>query len=240
MIMHQLLKKIKTNKKNFYSSLIKKIDNNENFLLTYFNQHCFNIAWVNKNYKKVLNNFILYTDGFGIYLAIRLIFKISYKQFNATDFNLDLFNYVLQKKIKFFIIGGKFNENVIDKKLGEYKNVFQYYSGYFNDDEMNTLIDKIKKINPQIIFIGMGVPKQELIAYNLSKIFGNISFVCVGNFFEFYFENVSRITPSLRNKGVEWIYRLITEPKRLWKRYIIGIPIFSIRIIILKLKIIFS
>ena len=58
-----------------------------------------------------------------------------------------------------------------------------------------------------------------------------------GNFFEFYLGTIKRIPKIYRNIGIEWIYRFFQEPKRLWKRYFIGIPLFIFGVIKLKLSI---
>ena len=81
----------------------------------------------------------------------------------------------------------------------------------------------------------MGAPKQELFTYKLSKSTNTNVYLCVGNFFEFYLGTVKRIPKKFRNNGLEWFYRLFHEPKRLWKRYFIGIPLFIFRVIKFKL-----
>jgi N-acetylglucosaminyldiphosphoundecaprenol N-acetyl-beta-D-mannosaminyltransferase len=82
----------------------------------------------------------------------------------------------------------------------------------------------------------MGVPLQEKIAFELSKRINGLQIICVGNFLEFYFGTIKRAPKFLHNSGFEWIFRLLTEPRRLWKRYLIGIPVFIARIILLIKK----
>ncbi|MBK6915089.1 MAG: WecB/TagA/CpsF family glycosyltransferase [Ignavibacteriales bacterium] len=105
----------------------------------------------------------------------------------------------------------------------------------FLDTEFENVIEKIRTAKPDVIIIGMGVPKQEIVAEKLSRSINASLFLCVGNFFEFYFGTAKRIPVRFRNKGIEWIYRLFHEPKRLWKRYLIGIPLFILRVIRFKL-----
>jgi len=98
------------------------------------------------------------------------------------------------------------------------------------------LIRKINESCADVILIGMGVPKQELLAYELSEKVKVDLIICVGNFFEFYFDTKKRAPELLRNSGFEWVFRILIEPKRLWKRYLIGIPLFLYRIYKMKLK----
>lgn len=203
--------------------------------ITYFNQHCFNIYSSDNSYKKLLdNNFLVYADGFGIKLALRSLFGRVYKSFNATDLNEKIMKLILNKDKKFVIIGGNFNKADFDKKFNEASNFLGYFNGYSDASDFGSLAKNIRTLAPDVVIIGMGVPKQETIAYELSKE-NNVSlFLCVGNFLEFYFGTVKRVPERFRNNGIEWLFRLVQEPKRLWKRYIIGIPLFIFRVLKIK------
>ena len=218
--------------------LIKSsISNHNHILLTYLNQHCFNFYSTNHQYKNLLDNkFIVYADGVGINLSSRILFKKKYKQFNATDLNERILKILVHKKIKFFILGGNFAEDDIISHFNADENFVGYHLGYFSHLELEKIAIKISNLKTDVVIIGMGVPKQEIIAEKLSELVDASLFLCVGNFFEFYFGTVKRIPNCLRNKGIEWIYRLFQEPKRLWKRYIIGIPLFTLRILKYKLS----
>jgi len=134
-----------------------------------------------------------------------------------------------------FIIGGDFSEKRIFKKAKtDCFNIVGYSSGFFENKDFENLINSIRSTVPQIVIIGMGVPKQELLAVELSKYITVDQIICVGNFLEFYFGTKPRIPSILRNLGIEWIFRLISEPKRLWKRYLLGIPKFIANIYRLK------
>ncbi|MBS4035478.1 MAG: WecB/TagA/CpsF family glycosyltransferase [Ignavibacterium sp.] len=203
--------------------------------ITYFNQHCFNIYFSDNSYKKLLdNNFIVYADGFGIKLALRSLFGRVYKSFNATDLNEKIIELILNKDKRFAIIGGNFNQTDFDKKFNEESNFLGYFNGYSDASDFGSLAKSIRTLAPDVVIIGMGVPKQETIAYELSKEINASLFLCVGNFLEFYFGTVKRVPELFRNNGIEWLFRLVQEPKRLWKRYIIGIPLFIFRVLKIK------
>ena len=82
----------------------------------------------------------------------------------------------------------------------------------------------------------MGVPQQELFAEKLLRIPDSKVVICVGNFLEFYFGTKKRAPVFIQKIGMEWLFRLITEPGRLWNRYLIGIPLFIFRILKLKFE----
>ena len=135
-----------------------------------------------------------------------------------------------------FIVGGNFTNDKIQIFKNKGLNFCGYQSGFFNLGAESGTIDEIKKAEPDVIIIGMGIPNQEIFASRLSEHLSNKKIICVGNFLEFYLGTVKRIPRFFRNFGIEWIFRLITEPKRLWRRYVFGIPQFIISIIMLKFK----
>lgn len=215
--------------------LINRVDSEDKRMLTYFNQYCFNIYSTNYNYRTLLEeHFIIYAADFGMSLALKILVNGGKKSINGTDFNAELIKILLDKEMKFFILGGNFNNLDINRKFGDKINLVKYHSGYFQESEFERIVVKIKDHNPEVVLIGMGVPKQEFIAKRLAEQIDGTKFLCVGNFLEFYFGTVKRIPERWRNSGFEWVYRLWQEPKRLWKRYIIGIPLFIFRVLKIK------
>jgi len=212
------------------------ISNKERLLLTYLNQHCFNVYSTDKVYRKLLDEkFLVYADGVGINFVNKFIFNKKYSHFNASDLNDEIFTYLISNKIKFYLVGGDFSKSEIENKLNTVEKFAGYSSGFFDETGLEEILKKINKAEPEVIIFGLGVPKQEIIAEKISNSVNTTLFLCVGNFLEFYFGTVKRLPSKYRNKGIEWIYRLFQEPKRLWKRYFIGIPLFIFRVIKFKL-----
>lgn len=213
------------------------LSDNKHLILTYLNQHCFNIYYSDASYKKLIDTELeYYLDGIGIHLASKMFGFRNVKKFNATDLNNILFKQFSEYKTKLFLIGGKFSPEFL-KNNGKYNlNICGYQHGYFGEDEINGLIDNVNSSSCEVIIIGMGVPKQELLAFKISNRVKVNLIICVGNFLEFYFGAKKRIPKIFRNTGVEWLYRLISEPRRLWKRYLFGIPLFFFRILKLRIK----
>lgn len=228
--MENLFNKIITNPDEILKFLKVVIEKKEGSLITYVNQHCFNIYISNESYREnILNNFIIYYDGIGMYFALKYLFGRNPKKFNATDINYSIINYLIKKKIKIFFLGGKFlSEQLLQHGKPIY---FGYHNGFFSDSQIDEIVNQISDFSAEVIIIGMGVPKQELVAVQIAKKLPNKIYICVGNFLEFYFGNQRRIPKIFRNTGIEWIYRMILEPRRLFKRYLIGIPLFLFRIL---------
>jgi len=229
--------KLVTDKQVILDKIFYTIKDNSSLLLTYFNQHCFNIYFKNNNYKNLIDDsFFVYSEGIGMFIFLWLILKRKVKRIDAT-FLYDLMEEISKRAENVFIIGGKFNEEELRRNLREKGiNLTGYHNGYFMEKEKDSILKKITLEKTRIIFVGMGVPKQEFFAYELSKSSNDKVIICVGNFQEFYFGRIKRAPLIFQKLGIEWLFRLISEPGRLWRRYLIGIPEFLYRVIKIKLR----
>lgn len=132
-----------------------------------------------------------------------------------------------------FILGGdNGSENIAEGKLRKmYPNIrvssYNPPFGFEKDvDETKKIIDLINKFKTDILFICVGAPKSEKWIYNNIKNL-NISLgFCFGAALNFFAGTVKRAPKWMQKIGLEWLFRLIQEPKRLWKRYLIGNTIF--------------
>jgi len=214
-------------------SISDSLDRNLPLLVTYLNQHCFNMYFKDKNYKRIIDkDFNVFPDGLGVYLFQKFKLKKKIERTNATALNYSIIKLIKETKQKIYLVGGNFEEDFLKKNLETSGiELSGYYNGFFNEDERNRIIKKIVFDECRIILVGMGVPKQEIFAQLVSNYSYNKIIICVGNFLEFYFGKIKRAPSLIQQLGLEWLYRLITEPKRLWKRYLLGIPEFIYRAI---------
>ena len=216
----------------------KNLKSKNRLTLTYINPHCFNIYNSNSEYRDLLDDkFEVYLDGVGIFFTLKLFGYKGVQRFNATDLNEKIFAVFSEQTIRLFLIGGRFegkfvNEKTLQKKI----NVVGYQNGFFDEKDLPLIFEKIDKAKPDAIVIGMGVPFQEMFADQLTRKLDEKVIICVGNFLEFYFGTKRRSPKIIGNSGFEWFFRLITEPARLWKRYLIGIPLFFYNILKMKLS----
>ena len=233
-----IFNKLIIKEKDMIQLMISSLNNKEHLSLTYLNQHCFNIYNSHSEYRKLLNNnFAVFIDGFGIYAALKLLGYKDVQKFNASDLYNKIFAVFSKERIKFFLIGGNFkNDFISDITIEKKLNICGYQNGYFEDENLDSIIGKIKISTPEVIVLGMGVPKQELLAAKISDSIPGIIILCVGGFLEFYFGTIKRVPQFFKNSGFEWFYRFLQEPARLWKRYFLGIPLFLYNVIKIKLS----
>ena len=101
------------------------------------------------------------------------------------------------------------------------------YKPEFSEEDSLAMIQAINNANPDLLWIGMTAPKQEKWTYqHWNKL--NIHCHCgtIGAVFDFYAGTVRRAPLWWREHSLEWLYRLLTEPRRMWRRYVIGNPLF--------------
>ena len=216
--------------------IIDSLKKRQHLLLTYFNQHCFNVYWEDEKYRNLLDNkFDAFQADLGIFFAFRFFKKQKVQRIDATAMNQKIINLLIQKNIPIGIVGGNFESAFISKKTEEKKlNLVAYFNGFFQEDQSENIINELTSVNSPVYIIGMGVPRQEFFAEKLSNVSNSGIIICVGNFLEFYFGTKKRAPVFFQNLGIEWVFRLGTEPVRLWERYLIGIPLFFYRLLKLK------
>ncbi|MFC1859660.1 WecB/TagA/CpsF family glycosyltransferase [Thermodesulfobacteriota bacterium] len=106
----------------------------------------------------------------------------------------------------------------------------------FSDDESRVMIDAVNSARPDVLWVGMTQPKQEKWIYqNKDRL--DVSFIgAVGAVFDFYVGTVKRDYPWFLAHGLEWLPRLIQEPRRLWDRTFISAPMFLMRVLLQRMK----
>jgi len=134
-----------------------------------------------------------------------------------------------EKGYSIFILGGKdgIADQAKEKLENQYKNIkivgtYAPPIGFENDEkELNKINEMINKTKPDLLFACLGCPKQEKwIAKNIDKYNAKVS-ICAGATVDFLAGNVKRAPKWMSNCGLEWFYRFLQEPRRLFKRYFI-------------------
>jgi exopolysaccharide biosynthesis WecB/TagA/CpsF family protein len=199
-------------------------------LFTYFNQHSFNVFYSNSDFREVLKHFNIYQEGIGMYLLLRLKGVENVTRIDSTEVLYFIFNEIIISGEKVSFIGGDYDSKEIFERCKKKNlNLEFYHHGFFDLNEISDLVKKLEQTSSKFILLGMGTPKQEIVAYQLSKSFPERKFVCIGYFMNYFLEYKKRAPLLLRKLQLEWFYRLMLEPKRMFKRYVLGIPMFFIR-----------
>ena len=137
-----------------------------------------------------------------------------------------------QKKIAFFLGSSELTlKKIKERSEIEFPNVevFSYsppYKTEFTEADNAAMYAAINSVLPDVLFVGMTAPKQEKWAYNAMKNkqlkLVDCHICCIGAVFDFYAGTVNRAPRWMIQIHLEWFYRLIMEPKRMWRRYLLG------------------
>lgn len=204
--------------------------------IVYANAHCLNIASVNKEYSDVLNQAdLVLPDGLSVVWGSKLLGGCKLQKISSIHWVDRIFDFIVRNKLRIYIIASK--PEIITRavntilKFHPEMEITGYSSGYLTEESQQQVLDEIKDISPDILFVGMGSPHQELwIHKNQEQISAKICWA-VGALFD-YLAGVERIAPGwVSGIGLEWLWRLCLDPKGKWKRYLIGNPLFIYRIL---------
>lgn len=214
----------------------------EKLLINTINAHSYNTALKDSLFAEALQKGdILIPDGASIIMACKWLKAKSQPKeriagWDLFEFEMNLLN---QKGGKCFFMGS--SEKVLSLIKEKAKNVYPNivvetysppYKPEFNEEDNKKIIDAINQANPDLLWIGMTAPKQEKWTY---KHWNELNIHChvgtIGAVFDFFAGTVERAPIWWQEHSLEWLYRLIKEPKRMWRRYIIGNTLFLWNII---------
>ena len=209
----------------------------KNHHVAFINAHCLNVAYRDAEYKKVLEQCsIIFSDGIGAKIGARMLGGRVEENVNGTD----MFPLLTQRAFRIYLFGG--SPEVVKKAhanacaMSTKAEFVGCADGFFKGKSEAEVIAEINTLKPDLILVAMGVPKQEMwINANLSKFPGCVA-IGVGGLFDFVSERIPRAPYWMRKCNLEWCFRLYQEPVRLFKRYIIGNPLFIIRVFISKYR----
>ena len=216
-------------------------------LINTINAHSFNTAKKDQQFADALTNGdVLIPDGVSIVKACKWIKAKSLPKERIAGW--DLFSFEMEKlereseelrtkseesKIVMFMGSSqKVLDLIVKRAAVDYPHlkVVTYsppYKPEFSDEDNKAIIDAINAANPDLLWIGMTAPKQEKWTYSHWK---ELNIHChvgtIGAVFDFFAGTVERAPMWWQEHGLEWLYRLLKEPKRMWRRYIIGNILF--------------
>lgn len=216
-------------------------------LINTINAHSYNTARKDSLFAEALTNGdVLLPDGVSIVMACKWIKAKSLPKERIAGW--DLFAFEMEKlereseelrtkseesKIVMFMGSSQKVLDLIVKRAAEvypHLKVVTYsppYKPEFSDEDNKAIIDAIHAANPDLLWIGMTAPKQEKWTYSHWK---ELNIHChvgsIGAVFDFFAGTMKRAPMWWQDHGLEWLYRLLKEPKRMWRRYIIGNALF--------------
>ena len=190
----------------------------------FLNMDCLFKAQKDERYRSILNRAdMVLSDGIGLKVVMQLFNKKLHDNCNGTDFSPLIFSVAEKNQYRIFLLGGK--EGVAETAAMTLKKKFPnlcicgVHHGYDVMDDV--LVERINRSQADILFVGMGAPVQEKwIDNNKGRLNVRLS-IGVGGLFDYWAGNIIRAPYFIRLLKLEWLWRVLMEPKRLWKRYFV-------------------
>lgn len=170
---------------------------------------------------------LINADGQAVVWASKLLGSPLKERVAGIDLMENLVELAFKKGYKIYFLGAK--EAVVKMVVDHYsekyseKIVAGYRNGFFSKEEEESIAKDIAKSDAQILFVAISSPKKENFLYQNRILLSNVNFTMgVGGSFDVVSGLVKRAPLWMQKTGLEWFYRFLQEPKRMWKRYLIG------------------
>lgn len=200
-------------------------------LIVYANAHTLNLAFRDPGYRRLLCEAdLVLNDGIGVQVGARMRGAPFIENLNGSDFNPRILELAAERGWGVFFLGARpgVAEDAarrLSARIPGLKVVGTHH-GYVDPTEGSKAAELIRDVGADLVMVAMGNPLQEVWLDRHLGVTGARLGVGVGAFFDFT-AGMQRRAPSWMNRlGIEWVYRLARQPGRMWKRYVIGNPLF--------------
>ena len=203
----------------------------------FVNAHCSNVAARDASYRRALERArLLFADGSGMRWAARVLHgKGFHDNVNGTDMLPLLCQALEQSQHRLFLLGGRAG---VARRAAEHLqsrfprlHICGTHHGQGTPEQQALAADQVATSRADLLLVAMGVPLQELwIDRHQARSRARVA-MGVGALFDFYSGDIARAPAPLRRHGLEWLWRLALEPRRLGARYLLGNPWFAARVL---------
>ena len=229
---------------NIFASSLDNLPKKHQTIVHTLNQYSFCVAKNDYEFKKALQNAdVLLPDGIAIVHAVKFLIGKKINKIAGADIHEYCLKKLNKENGRCFYLGASINtlEKIKTRIALEYPNIkvdtfSPPFKPHFSNEENVDMIEKVNSFKPDVLFVGMTAPKQEKWATS-NQIKLDAQLICsIGAVFDFYAGTVERPSKIWINLGLEWLGRLLKEPKRMWKRYLYYGPVFLIDVLKYNLK----
>src|SRR5690554_1898022 len=177
--------------------------------------------------KSVNESDIINADGQAVVWASNFLGKPLKERVADIDLMANLVDMAYRNNYKIFLFGAK--EEVVKTVVEKYSETYSpniiagYRNGYFEASEEEAIAHQIADSGTQMLFVAISSPIKENFLYKYRHVLKNVNLIMgVGGSFDVFAGKTKRAPIWMQNAGLEWFYRFLQEPKRMWKRYLVG------------------
>ncbi|MGK4579960.1 WecB/TagA/CpsF family glycosyltransferase [Kitasatospora sp. HPMI-4] len=205
------------------------------FVLSFVNAHAVNLGWRRPDMLDgLLDSDLLLRDGIGMKLGMRVFGRPYGRNMNGTDFIPAICRTYRGGRVALFGTRSPWLDNARRTLEGWGLTVVASQEGFAPEE---SYVRQALATEPDLILLAMGMPKQEAVSMRLRAALSHpVLIVNGGAVLDHLGGKVPRAPLAMRRAGLEWLFRLAVEPRRLFGRYVIGIPVFCSRMALLRLR----
>lgn len=181
----------------------------------------------NERLKKIVNNCgVINADGASVIMASKFLGKPLPERVAGIDLMNSLVELSAKKNYSIYLLGAK--QEIVEKTAMVLKdkymdlNIIGFHNGYFKESDWPNISSELKELKPDFIFVGITSPLKEYLIEFLQNDGNNGVFMGVGGSFDVISGKIQRAPLWMQKSGLEWLFRVIQEPRRLFKRYFLG------------------
>ena len=205
-------------------------------VVAHANVHTLNLAVEDPSYREVLRSAdMVLNDGKGVMLGARLLGERFPADLNGNFFTPRVVERAARRGWPVYLLGAKpgvstkLSEALLARHPG--LRIVGSRDGYFTPDEADEVVAGIRDSGAGLLLVGMGNPHQERFLHRHFAATGARLGIGVGAYFDFQTGEVARAPVWMNRYGLEWMHRLALDPKRMWRRYLVGNPAFIGRVL---------
>jgi N-acetylglucosaminyldiphosphoundecaprenol N-acetyl-beta-D-mannosaminyltransferase len=204
------------------------------------NAHCLNLCHEDRALRDALNGAdVVFCDGAGVMLAARMLGGRIPERITFAAWIWQLADFAAAEGFSLYLLGARpgvaqeaarrLRERYPDLRIvGARHGYFDHSAG---SAENEAVLEEINAAAPDILLVGLGMPLQEFwLTENRHDLDSGVALTC-GAAFDYASRRVRRGPRLLTESGFEWLARLLSEPRRLWRRYLLGNPLFLLRVL---------
>lgn len=216
------------------SSYCRRAQHTSMKIVSFVNPDCLNKASQDREYHYLLDRSdMVLPDGSGLRIAAKLLGLPIYDNVNGTDLFPLLCEEAARNGQRLFLFGGKPGiaktaGNAMQARFPDLK-IVGCLDGYAHQDD--AVVRKINASSADIVLVGLGAPRQEKWLDQHHQELNAAVGIGVGGLFDYYSGHIKRAPLWLREIGLEWTWRILQEPGAKWRRYVLGNPLFLLRVL---------
>ena len=200
-------------------------------MVCFVHPHALNLATFRRSYARLLAQAdLVLPDGIGVRVGAAMLGVAMRHNLNGTDMLPCLCAEAIRRDVPMVLVGAAEGvaERCADNLRADHPGlrIPVVHHGFVDDDESAQLAASIRALGRCLVLVGMGSPRQEQWAWRWLRELPEATVLTVGGLFDFFSGDVQRAPVAWRELGLEWLWRLGSEPRRLAARYLLGNPLF--------------